>query len=59
MQCQYIKSDGKQCGAYAVSRSQFCFSHDPANKKKHLNAVKKGQKAPSQILLQERNRQSL
>ncbi|MFA6963829.1 MAG: hypothetical protein WC227_03900 [Patescibacteria group bacterium] len=42
MQCQYTKSDGKQCGAFSVSGSKFCFSHDPASKKKHLRAVKIG-----------------
>lgn len=42
MQCQYVNSDGKQCEGFAVSKSQFCFSHDPASKKKHLRAVKMG-----------------
>jgi len=26
-QCEYIKEDGDQCGAYAVGRGRFCISH--------------------------------
>lgn len=40
-QCQHVKND-KQCQAYAITDSDFCFTHDPANAKKRAEARKKG-----------------
>lgn len=40
-QCQHVKND-KQCQAYAITDSDFCFAHDPANAKKRAEARKKG-----------------
>lgn len=41
MKCQFNKS-GKQCHANAMKDGEFCFSHNPATKQKHLDAVKRG-----------------
>lgn len=40
-QCEHVKND-KQCQAYAITDSDFCFAHDPANAKKRAEARKKG-----------------
>lgn len=42
MQCVYIKKDGNQCRARAVSNSDLCFSHEPALESAKLKAVTKG-----------------
>jgi hypothetical protein len=41
MQCKFEKS-GKQCHANALKGNTLCFAHDPASKKAHLEAVKRG-----------------
>ncbi len=42
-QCSYIKSDGEQCNARPIKRSNYCFSHNPDTKvEKHLAVVKGG-----------------
>lgn len=42
MQCVYIKEDGQQCEANAVSNSDFCFSHSPVHQEEKALAVQKG-----------------
>jgi len=32
--CKYTKDNGKQCGAYAMKGSKFCYLHNPAISKK-------------------------
>ncbi len=34
--CEFTKTDGKKCKAYAMTNSDFCLSHNP--KAKHLKA---------------------
>jgi hypothetical protein len=46
-QCQVIKSDGKQCNAYAGHESLYCFIHDPQRKEERQAAQKKGGKERS------------
>ena len=41
-QCELLKPDGTRCGAFAVSRSKFCFNHDPASAEAKQAAVAKG-----------------
>jgi len=31
--CKYTKDNGKQCGAYAMKGSEFCYLHNPAIRK--------------------------
>ena len=40
--CIYIKSDTKQCGAYAVQNSQYCINHEDSMKDIKQLAVAKG-----------------
>ncbi len=40
--CEFIKEDGEQCGAYAVTDSNYCVSHEPAMREVKLAAVRKG-----------------
>lgn len=44
MRCSYIKPDKKQCAAYAMTGSKFCFTHNPDMKEKKIAAVIKGGK---------------
>jgi hypothetical protein len=44
MQCKFIKN-GKHCGAFAMNKSEFCFSHNPEAKEQKQLAVMKGGKA--------------
>jgi hypothetical protein len=46
MQCTYIKADGTQCNAQAMTQSEFCFSHDPETQEDKELAVRKGGLAP-------------
>jgi len=39
---QAILDDGEQCGAYARTDKEYCFSHDPESREAKLEAVKKG-----------------
>lgn len=32
--CKYTKDNGRQCGAYAMKGSEFCYLHNPAISKK-------------------------
>ena len=41
-QCTFIKPDGLQCEAKAVSDSELCLSHDPNMQEAKLIAVTKG-----------------
>lgn len=41
-QCKQILENGQQCGAYAIAGSEYCFSHDPESRERHLIACKKG-----------------
>jgi hypothetical protein len=41
-QCQHIKTDGTRCQANAISRSQYCFFHDPRKAKQRAAARKAG-----------------
>ena len=41
-QCEYSKSDGTRCEAFAVKGSIHCFTHDDASKEAKKKAVKKG-----------------
>jgi len=36
------KKDGKQCGAYAMTDSSFCFMHNPATEEQRLKASQDG-----------------
>lgn len=49
--CEFILSDGTQCGGYALKSKKYCFSHDPESKEQKALAVKKGAYA-SQIKLE-------
>lgn len=40
--CQYTKSDGSRCHAYAVHGSRFCFAHDPKSAVERQAARVKG-----------------
>jgi hypothetical protein len=42
MKCSNINVDGDDCGANAINNSQYCFTHDPTMKQKHLKAAAKG-----------------
>ena len=42
MKCKYLKIDGNKCKAQAIKGSEYCFFHNPATRKKHLEASKKG-----------------
>lgn len=42
MICGGKKSDGSSCGAYSMSTSRYCFTHDPASKDRHRAATQKG-----------------
>jgi hypothetical protein len=41
-QCQHVKTDGTRCRANAISRSRFCFFHDPRKAKQRAAARKAG-----------------
>ena len=53
MRCNYVKPNKKQCAAYAMIGSKFCFTHNPAMKEKKMAAVIKGGK------MSKKNRSSL
>ena len=40
--CKEILEDGEQCGAYALTGKEHCFSHDPESREAKLEAVHKG-----------------
>lgn len=40
--CTALKQTGEPCGAYAVTDSEFCFSHDPEKKEQLIAAGQKG-----------------
>jgi len=44
MKCEFIKSDGSQCHANAMSNSDYCYLHNPeiAEETKRLNQIKGG-----------------
>ena len=42
MRCNYIKPNKKQCSAFAMTDSKFCFTHNPAMKEKKMAAVIRG-----------------
>ena len=39
--CQFVK-DGVRCAAYAITDSQFCFSHTPERKEEKREACRRG-----------------
>jgi len=43
--CAFVKPDGKNCDAWAMTDSDFCFTHNPKTKKQKKIAVRKGGKA--------------
>ncbi len=43
--CIFIKPNGKSCNAWAMTDSDFCFTHNPETKKQKKTAVSKGGKA--------------
>jgi len=43
--CNCIKPDGKNCNAWPMNNSEFCFTHNPETKKEKKEAVIKGGKA--------------
>lgn len=43
--CNFIKPDGKNCNAWPMSNSEFCFTHNPETRKAKRKAVIKGGKA--------------
>jgi predicted urease superfamily metal-dependent hydrolase len=43
--CAHIKANKERCGGYAVSKSKYCFAHDPAQASKRRNAQRKGGEA--------------
>lgn len=44
--CKFIKTDEKQCEAWAMTDSDFCFTHNPDTKEEKQLAVTKGGKSP-------------
>ena len=44
--CKFIKSNGKQCQAWAMEDSDFCFTHNPKMEKERKEAVIRGGKSP-------------
>lgn len=42
MQCQAMKRDGEQCKGYAMSGSDFCFTHNPNTSDQRKDARRKG-----------------
>lgn len=40
--CSHILENGKQCGAFALSGKDLCFSHDPASREAKIDAVTRG-----------------
>lgn len=46
MQCTYKNRSNKQCGAHAMTGSEFCFSHNPETVEDKKTAVVRGGKAP-------------
>ena len=44
MKCNHIKPDGEQCGAYAMTESDFCYLHNPdiPEEEKKKNQTKGG-----------------
>lgn len=44
MQCTYIKENKTQCGAQAMKKTLFCFSHNPdTQEEKYIATVKGGE----------------
>ena len=43
---KFIKSNGKQCQAWAMEDSDFCFTHNPKMEKERKEAVIRGGKSP-------------
>jgi len=41
-QCKFNKLDGKQCEAWAMTKSDYCFAHNPDVKEKRKLAVSSG-----------------
>lgn len=44
-QCEFIKPDGTRCKMAKMRGFRFCFTHEPSNKTKRLEATKKGGRA--------------
>lgn len=42
MKCKFLKKDGHYCQSSAISKSGYCFFHDPANKEKAFQSRSKG-----------------
>ncbi len=40
--CKFVKADGKKCQAYAMTKSDYCFSHNPKTKAAKAAAVRNG-----------------
>lgn len=51
MKCKYVKTNGINCMANAISDSEFCFMHDPQNEEAKLAAVTKGGLSSKKFLL--------
>jgi hypothetical protein len=53
--CRYVKASGKQCQAWALQDSEYCFMHDPLRAKERQEARRLGglrrrrEKATSQV----------
>lgn len=45
-QCNFSKSNGERCKAWAMADCEFCFTHNPETRADKLEAVIKGGKAP-------------
>ena len=41
-QCKAKKTDGTQCGGYAMAGSDYCFSHNPKTVDRHREAARAG-----------------
>ena len=48
--CSFILESGRQCGAYALTNKDYCFSHDPESREKKALAVRKGGLAKAVII---------
>ncbi len=50
--CLYVNTETQgSCNAFALTDSDYCFSHDPNNKEAKQQAVEKGGRAPKKIVL--------
>ena len=43
--CKALTRDGRPCGGYAVSGSDYCFSHDPGSAERRIEVRSRGGKA--------------